>query len=51
MNAVLAVAIAELRLVDQNYDQLMIKLGFDCEPFSALVEQGEYKYDADNLET
>jgi hypothetical protein len=45
-----AAAVADARSL-QSFDALMIELGFDCEPFSPLVEQGEYNYDEDNLET
>lgn len=40
MHASLAAAVASPR-----FDRLMIKLGFDCEPFSAMVEYSEYKYE------
>jgi hypothetical protein len=48
MHALPAAAVAPARPL--SFDQLMIDLGFDCAPFSPLVEQGEYDYDEDNLE-
>jgi hypothetical protein len=48
VHAVSAATVAIPR--SESLNEMLVRLGFDCAPFSAMIEYGEYNYDEDNLE-
>lgn len=49
MRAVSAATVADPST--ESFNEMLVRLGFGCSPFSAMIEYGEYDYDEDNLET